>query len=211
MPKTTKNNKKVSAVNRVTIRGVIVNLFKSENFCSTTIRTAQSRDTVDYPRILWYGESANMVAENFKEGDRVTILGQVQTSRKYRTQYISGTNIELTNRELKEKVGIDTGRYLIDQNEVLLVGDFLRSYVPEGKENLISIVTLRVTKDGHTNFPQVTCFGNVRESVGKMQQGDPVCFVGHVETSRKETDDGTKYFQSIVSYYATPAEAEQTA
>lgn len=210
--KTQETQKNVEAVNVVTIRGVIVNLYKPEgsNFCTTTIRTAQMRENPDYPRVLWYGEAADILAENYKVGDRVTVQGQIQTSRKYRSQYISGIGIEMTQRELKEKVGIDTGRYLIDKNEVLLIGEFVRAYVPEGKENLISIVTLRVAKDGHTNFPQITCFGNVRETVKKMEAGDQVCFVGHIETNKRESEEGTQYFQSVVSYYATPVENMQT-
>jgi len=208
----TKTAEKVNelVINKAFIRGVIVHITKTPEFLTTTISTSLRKGIRDYPSIFWYGDRAETIYENYKVGDHVTINAHVQTSKKYRSQYIVGDEIKTTSRELEEKLGVDVGRYLIDKNEATLSGKFLRSYMPNGEDGQLAIITIKTEQNGHINFPQITCFGNMSEAasknilqtVSKMQPDDMVCFVGHVQTDKKETEQGAEYFQSIVSHYA---------
>ena len=199
-----KERKSTQSVNEVNIRGVIVHMFRANACCIMTLKSSLTRGTPDFPKVYWYDDLADEVMNNFTIGDGVPIKARIQTSRKYRIQYVAGLSIEKTPRELKEKVGIDAGRRLPDKNEVLLAGEFVRSFVPEGKEDLLSLVTLKTNVDGFINFPQITCFGKTIEQVKALKPGDKVCFVGHIETAKKDKEGETKYYQSIVSYFSTP-------
>ena len=60
------------------------------------------------------------------------------------------------------------------------------------------MVTLKTVINGYTYFPRITCFGRQAERAADIQEGATVYFVAHIQTNKKETEDGTQHYQSVV-------------
>ena len=85
--------------------------------------------------------------------------------------------------------------YKPDHNEVLLKGSFVRAYTP----NLgLTIITLKVTIDEYTYFPQISCFGKYAAKAADIAEGDTVYIVAHIQTEKKDTKKGPRYYQTVV-------------
>lgn len=161
----------------------------------------------DNPTIYWYGRKAEDVANNFKNGDIVTIQAyaklmkvnnKVDNTSKY-FQDLIGQSIETTLKQLDEGFGLQTnlGQYCNDENEVRLSGTILRRYSPN---NYITILTLESRVDGHRSLVEVNCTNKNNNVVKKIADGAHVCLMGKVETSTYTQDDKKRTRQRIVCY-----------
>ncbi len=189
-------------MNEVILRGSIVHAFSVNKWASTTIAVSSNNNRRNFPEVFWYDELAEKTKE-FKEGDRVTIKGILQTSKKYRSQSIVGSSIEITPRELMIAADIDKGPYLADNNVFYLKGKLLRRYTPKGREGKLAIITLQIKVNGRTYFPQVVCFERVVKQMASIEDGKTICVKGYTQTDKKEHGGEMKYYQSYVADLVT--------
>ena len=195
-----------ATINQAEIRGTIVRIFYKPGWCTMTVVTSPNKGAKDFPNINWFNESADLIHEQFHAGDRVTIKGDIRTSKKYRTQYIAGRDISITQKEFADMNGISGGRYLPDQNEVKIAGKLEHIFIPQNQEGKIAILTVMTADNDHINFPSIVCFGKSIPSVNGIKEGDFVCLSGHIQTDRKEAEDGKyTYYQSVVAHYLDKA------
>lgn len=194
--------------NQVILQGTILRKRRdSDKWCMTTIITHPVNGKQDTPTVFWYGDMINVVDDAYKEGDHITIVARIATSKKHRSKSLIGVDINDANRELKTKFNIDgQGRYESDINEVSLFGTLDHIYVPEGAEGKFVLGTLRTESDGYVSMPEVVFFQRQMDKIKQMQPGDTVCVIGHVQTRVDEKDGERIYRQSIVSDYTQKVE-----
>ena len=186
-------NAKMDHVNQVELRGSIVHKFRAGDWIILTLATTVNQPNRDYPNIYFYDEFVDMIDQNFKVGDRVSVVSTLRTSRAHPDQSLVGIAIEPLSGWIDAK--FSTGDYKTDFNEVLLKGEFVRVYSP-GPD--LAVVTLKTVINGYTYFPRITCFGKHVARATEIEPGQTVYFVAHVQTRKKETDEGTQHYQSVV-------------
>lgn len=180
-------------VNQVELRGSIVHKFRSGSWLTLTLATAVNQSNRDYPNIYWYDEHVENIDNNFNVGDRVSAVCTLRTSRAHPEQSLVGISIEPLSGWIDAK--FNAGDYKTDFNEVLLKGEFVRVYNP-GPD--LAVVTLKTEINGYTYFPRITCFGKHVARAVEIEPGQTVYFIAHVQTRKKETEEGTRHYQSVV-------------
>ena len=189
-------------INKVTLRGTIIRKYAKDNWMVMSIVTNPKTGGRDYPSVFWYGEQVKEINRKFSMDDHVEITANIVTSKVHRSQSIVGEKIEMTKRELEEKMGIKgIGRLSSDENEVLLKGDLVKLYSPPASKNKCTIATLYQKVGRRTFYPQVVLFGDQKKEIEKFAEGTPVCVVGHVQTQVKSARNSRTFFESIVGHY----------
>ena len=189
------SGKVMDCVNLVELCGVIVHKYNAGKWLVLTLATALNQPKRDYPKVYWYDEFVQDVDANYQVGDRVEITGRLRTSKAYPDQSIVGLSISPVSSWIDTKFSGDESEYKPDKNEVLLKGEFIRSFTPNPD---LAVVTLKTVINGYTYFPRITCFGRQAERAANIQEGATVYFVAHIQTNKKETEDGTQHYQSVV-------------
>ena len=195
--------------NEVILRGRIVSKYRQpeSKWLAMTIAVDSRNGMADYPQVYWYGSQIDEVDQCYDVRDHVTVIALAQRDFRARAQIFVGSEIQRTPREMYEKFGVDTGRYLPDENEVRAEGVITNIFIPENSS--VAIVTVRTDLyDNRHYYVQASCFRRTKEKVEKMQVNDKVCMLGHVQTSRRRTESGTTYFQTIVCHYIEKIEDE---
>ena len=180
-------------INRVEICGTIVHKFKTDNWTSITVSIPTDSEITNYPKVYWFDDMAAEVDANYNVGGRVEIVGQLRTSQTLRDSAIAGESISPTIGWFDAKFN-PTEEFKPSRNEVLLKGEFVRAHTPNPG---ISIITIKVTDGEHEYYPQVACFGRLVAKAVELAEGEVICIVARIQTQRKETKKGTKYFQRI--------------
>lgn len=180
-------------VNQVLFRGGIVHKFRADKWLVLTLATSLNQSNKDYPKVYWYDELIDKIDQSYDVGDRVEITGRIRTSKAHPEQSIVGQTIKQLPRWIDAKFNAD--EYLPDQNEVLLKGEFVRVYTPDES---LSVVTLKTIINDYTYFPRVTCFGKQAVRASEIPEGSVIYFVAHVQTRKKETEEGVQHYQSVV-------------
>ena len=197
-----KSETPIREMNEVIIRGTVVHVFSANRWTSTTIAVSGRNNHRNYPEVHWYDENAEK-AKELKEGDRITIKGTLQSSRKYRNIYVVGTEFIETPRELEEIAGINKGPYLRDYSMFCLKGILLRRYLPDDQDRKVAYVTLKTIVGDRSYFPQLVCFRNAIRDLDSIEDGQTVCVKGYVQTDKKEHDGETRHYQSYVVEFLT--------
>ena len=194
--------------NFVTLTGTAIHLYRVPGIATVilTIATSGRGSRSNYPKVTWYGELADEVEQLVEIGDRIAVIGTVQTKRfeskgekpVYR-QNIVGNGITHAPKKIESAFGLDVdqGEYVNDENEIRLGGTVLHIYkVPERD---IVILTVRTYTNGHVNMPKVALFGHNADYVlDNIAEGDAICAIGRVDTNRSEKTDGTVvYYEGI--------------
>lgn len=185
-----------------------------------TIATSGGGSRSNYPKITWYGDLAKEVEDTVSIGDRVSVIGTVQTKRFERAgekpiyrQNIVGRGITHAMKKIESTFGLDVdeGEYVDDENEIRLGGSALHIFKVPDRD--IIIMTVRTFTNGHVNMPKITLFGaNAEYALQNISEGDAVCAIGYAYTNKGEKADGTvEYYEGITctSIALAPSEEEQ--
>ena len=201
-----KKNTKVY-VNQVKLRGTIMRKFRRDNWMVIGLATSTGEGRKDFPSVFWFGENVDIVDKAYNIGDHVEIDAEIQTNKEYRSQTVVGIDINDTKREIEEKMGIEgVGRFAGDENEVLLKGDLLKIYTPLSSGNKFCIATIHQRIKNKTYYPQVMLFGRQKDRIEELEEGSPVCIIGHVQTQKRKVDKKTRYHEAIVGHYIVSSE-----
>jgi single-stranded DNA-binding protein len=204
----TKNND----LNRVIIQGPIVRKFANEVATNITIKTPrlnmpnvvkEGDHCYNYPEISFYGQEKGIINESYKEGDVVRIEGMIQTQRKrdkdtgreFYDQKLIGLSIDESEKELGV-FGHTEGSYVDADNKVYLEGTI--SKIASPAKGVLTI-NIRTFYNGRVNNIQTFLYAkNVGEYMEDYRIGNRVCAVGSVQTLKKESADGDRYYRNIV-------------
>ena len=164
-------------------------------------RTTTKDKITDFPRIYWFGSKIDEVDQQIKLHDWVTIQASCRYSSAFHDDIIVGERIAETPREIMQKFGVgNMGPYLDDFNEVQIMGTISNIHIPENRSQKVALVEIRTETEGVSHVTKVSCFRRQYDKVSKMQVGDPVCMIGHIQTSRRERDGRNIRLQSIVCH-----------
>ena len=184
----------IDCVNKVSICGTIVRKFNGENWLGIVIATSTKEGTSNFPTVFWFDDMAKEVDAKYTIGSRVEVNGSLRTSKEHPDTSIVGEFIAEMTSWVEAKFD-SSKEYKPDHNEVLLKGSFVRghSHTPE-----ISNITVRVEIDGYTYFPEIACFNSYARKASTLAEDDIICIVARIQTRKKETANGKKYYQTVV-------------
>lgn len=180
-------------VNQVELRGSIVHMYRVGNWMAITLSTSINQTNRDYPNIYWYDELVDKIDQEYQVGDRVEVVCTLRTSRAHPEQTLVGLSIQPLSGWIDAKFNAD--EYRADYNEALLKGECVRVYNP-GPD--LAVVTIKTIINGYTYFPHITCFGKHVARAAEIKPGATVYFIAHVQTRKKQTDEETRHYQSVV-------------
>lgn len=205
--------------NLVQMTGTAIHLYKVPGVDTLvlTIATSGSSTRTNYPKVVWYGDLANEVEATVAAGDRVSILGTVQTRRYEREgekaiyrQSIVGRGITHAKSKIETAFGIkpDRNLHIEDINDVRLAGSVLHIFKVPDRD--IAILTLRTFTNGHVNTPKITLFGRTAQyALEEIEVGFAVCVIGFVYTNKSEKEDGSaEYYEGVTCTSIAPAPSE---
>ena len=192
-------NETAACVNLVKLRGTIVHKYRADTWIVLTLAVAPNPPNRDFPKIYWYDESVEDIDKMYNVGERVETTGRLRTSKQYPVQSIVGRDIRHISRLFEAKFGENGEEFQEDFNEVLLKGEFVRATKPsENSSPEISVVTIKTEINDYTYYPHITCFERHAQRASEIPEGATVYFIAHVRTKKKESEDGTRYFQTVV-------------
>ena len=200
-------------INSVELVGNISSVFHRDQYTAITVAVSKpsfnEKRLRNFPQVVWYGEEADALAEQFKQNDRVKILAYIDTThlikpegsdRYIREQIILGKSIEIAKSDCEEAFGIKPSitNFVPDVNIVSLKGTVSRKTIREDRK--YAKVVMRIIKNNIFTFPEVYFFGKAADYVkNSLKQGDTLCVMGTIQTYRKLGDDGKFiYLENIV-------------
>ncbi|WP_097005215.1 single-stranded DNA-binding protein [Lacrimispora amygdalina] len=199
-------------LNKIIVQGPIVRKFANGIATNFTIKTprlsmpnvAKEGDVCyNYPEISFYGSEKDVINSNYKEGDVVRIEGMIQTQKKtakdtgreFYDQKIIGLSIEESKKELAV-FGYTGGAYVEAENKVYLKGTVSKIASPARG---VLTINIRTFYNGRVNNIQTFLYErNVGNYMEEFRVGDKVCAVGNIQTLKKESADGDRYYRNIV-------------
>lgn len=166
-------------VNKFYVCGNIVNKYSSPNalilIVGTTNPTTQRRD---YPRmIITDSELMKQANAELEIGDRVSVSGDIRSSKKYPSGVVVITQY---TKELSRLEAAFSGiEVKPDANIVLLRGKISREHYSPSPD--VTITTLEMyDEEGYINYPRFTCFGNKAKRIRDKGVGefvDALCYI----------------------------------
>lgn len=202
----------IKTKNQAYFRGRIINKFRQPDgeWLAMRIAINTKEKVVDMPRIYWFGNQIDEVDQAYEPRDWVTIQASFRYNPRFRENILVGEKIAHTPRELMQKFGIDNlGPYLEDFNEVQILGTISNIHIPENRDPAVALVSIRTEVNDVPHVSQVSCFRHQYDKVTKMQVGDTVCMLGHIQTRRLRREGRTLHYQSVVCHLIEKVEATQ--
>jgi len=187
--------------NDVIGQGVIVHKYSTPKVTILTVSTGRATSVPNYPKFVCFNE-AKEKADKMNERDHVTILGNVQSSvrtredRRYITQAIYADDVYETPRAMEKAFGIKNGEYEGPVNQVSIAGELASVATPT--DNILRI-TVRTVKNGRRSNVRAFYFTNrAKEIAESLKPGDNVCFIGTIQTTKKDRPiDGTDEVETV--------------
>lgn len=197
-------DKGIIYANNVTISGVIVHKYVTDKATTLTISTGRATKIPNYPKVVFFNELAKKADEEFELYDNVTILGNIQSSRRinenniYYTQSIFGESIEKTPKAMEVLFGLDnSGEHHIPPKNLINIAGVITNIATPSKD-LIRL-NIRTVKKGRTSSIRAFYFTrDVGEVMAKFRVGDNICAIGNIQTNKKEKDGKMSYYENVV-------------
>ena len=185
----TNNVQLTGRIVRKEFRGDSMNLFLvvSITMPRLTRTLAEGEDAFyrEYPGVNVYGEKAVAYNKSLKVGDRVSVVGFLNTSQEMR--YVGHMLYRRQNETTITAEQIIQNPASPNTNSVMLAGEITRVY--SNKERQFHIITIRIPVDDQVwREVSFTCFD--RGMRLKPLKGDVVYFVGRVSTRRQQSPEG---------------------
>lgn len=180
-------------VNQVELRGSIVHKYRAGDWLVITLATSIHQPNRDFPKVYWYDDLVEVIDKEYNVGDRVEVICCIRTSKAHPDPSLVGISIERQNGWLDSR--FNANDYKADQNEVLIKGEFIRAFIPSPD---ITIATVKTVINGYSYFPRITCFGRHAAKAADIKPGTTVYFVAHVQTKKKDTEEGIRHYQSVI-------------
>lgn len=183
-------------MNKVELQGKIIRIFEGRN--RTIVTMFVDGYGKNYPQIVCNGEMRNKIKE-YGVGDFIHVDGTIKVrtltnedGTRYYNQYIKALDIEPALSDLEKNFGLDvkgTAEYI---NKVFISG---RNIFTIGNNNVSSIVVN--TPDDRFNV-QLTAFRDINGFETEYPKDVTVFIRGEVQTTRKEAEDGTHFYENFI-------------
>lgn len=201
--------------NAVYLCGTIMAMNMGGQALGVTVRTTSPRvqGKHDDIRLYFYAkENRDFVYEHFRVGDKVRVNGTIQSSAKYRSWTIAGTEMSRAKRVFEKKFGegFRQGPVEDDENRVIITGEIINVFTPGSNgKNVPDVVTVRcLNSRGQKSFIQVALFQQRLKTVAHAcrvadekngRRGDMVAIEGHIQVSRRYDGNRRITEQSVVA------------
>ena len=195
--------------NEIKLQGVVVHKFTTDKVAILTISVAGNDGNFDYPKVVFLGEDIENIKENYFEGDKVRVEGLIQSSR-FNENIKNQTLLSIRGKEIRKYEGLikesfpedlkdlaDAGSSGIEyDNKFRVSGNLVK--VKKVSDNVVRL-TVSALVDGKISYVILTDFvTNADEVVEELSGKTYLWAVGRVQTSKKDYEDGTKYFENYV-------------
>ncbi len=194
-------------MNEVQLQGRIFSIWEGRNVAIVKLfieqRLPNKETKVNFPEVL-FNRSDWSLLEDFSEGDFVHISGTIktrtiinrETQRPLYQQFIRGGLISHVKNEMSEKFGCDLGGNFEYINESLIEGIITEI------NNRNGVINMLVKPDGERFNVSITDFAvNKDLFMSRFTVGSKVCIKSEIQTSRKEKEDGVRFYQNVVVSY----------
>jgi hypothetical protein len=201
----------MTSINDVMLEGIIVHKFVTPKIAILTINTGNATPEPNYPKVLFFGDFIKDIEMNYEVKDHVKIIGNIQSSRykpgikNQNTISIFGEGIEHAKTAIKETFGVDTtASYYKFKNEIKISGKLIA--IEKVYRNLIRLKVL-TRKNDRISFVTLVYYTDEPDIIlNQFAKDDDVCIIGCVQTTKKENNGETHYFENYVANSIAKAE-----
>lgn len=198
-------------VNEVVLQGVIVHKYVTDKVAILSIATTGHSGTQNFPNVVFFGDLVKEVDEKYKTGDKVNIRGNIQSS-KYDENIKNQSLLSVVGFEIRPYEGLiieEFGDVLGDVDLTNKSGiEFENKFKVAGKlvrvrqfDNIVKFTVSAIT-GRRINYISLAYYTKSPEAaaeiIEKYKDVEQVFVVGTVQTSKKDFEDGTRYFSDFV-------------
>lgn len=200
----TVNSLTPESINEVVLKGTIIHKFVTPEVAILTISTGNSTPVVNFPKVVFFGDLRTEVENNFSKGEHVTIVGNIQSSRKKENvknqimQSIFAESITKTVSAMEAAFGVSTSSsYKKYENTFKIAGEVMSLDCPA--DSMIRM-TIRTYKNNRVSFSRFVFYtANPEDVLSSIHPKDHVFGLGCIQTSKKtKKNNETQYFQDYV-------------
>jgi hypothetical protein len=201
----------MTSINDVMLEGIIVHKFVTPKIAILTINTGNATPEPNYPKVLFFGDFIKDIEINYEVKDHVKIIGNIQSSRykpgikNQNTISIFGEGIEHSKTTMKETFGVETSAsYYKFKNEIKISGSLIS--IEKAYKNLVKLKVL-TKKNDRISFVTLVHYTDDPDAIlNQFAKDDDVCIIGCVQTTKKENNGETHYFENYVANVIAKAE-----
>ena len=201
----------MTSTNDVMLEGIIVHKFVTPKIAILTINTGNATPEPNYPKVLFFGDFIKDIEMNYEVKDHVKVIGNIQSSRykpgikNQNTISIFGEGIEHAETAIKETFGVETTTsYYKFKNEIKISGKLIA--IEKVYRNLIRLKVL-TRKNDRISFVTLVYYTDEPDVIlNQFAKDDDVCVIGCVQTTKKENNGETHYFENYVANSIARAE-----
>ncbi len=201
----TTQTENVVYTNEVILKGFIVHKYEAAKATILTIATNKGYSSPpDYPKVVCFDESREK-AKDFNKGDNITVIGNVQSSKRRRkdnpkitfySQSIFAEDIMESQNVLEAEFGVEGESYGDPLNQGKFAGTVTQISSPV--EGLIRL-TVKTIKNNRVSFVAMTFF---TQEVGKVLENirvnDNVCALASIQTRKKKSKGEVRHYENVV-------------
>ena len=194
----------MTTINDVILEGIIVHKFVTPKIAILTINTGNATPEPNYPKVLFFGDFIKDIEENYEVKDQVKIQGNIQSSRykpgikNQNTISIFGESIQHSKPTTKEIPNMEEPLIQYNfANEIKISGTVIN--IDKPFHNLVKLKVLTHKNDRISFVTMVHYTDNPNAILDKIAKDDFVNIVGCVQTSKKESNGETHYFENYVA------------
>lgn len=186
------------------VGGPVVNLFRTPGAVYVTVRTGQGKSYRNYPKVVLLGDMRKE-ADGLKLGDRIEMECTIQSSRrenknkpgkKIYSQDLIAFSLKRIPTVLEVAFGTKGGKPVDAKNYAELAGEVV--HISKVAPNIVRL-TLHTVIDGRNSYISCSKFDyGKQDTTKKISEGDFVVAVGQTQTSKKEKEDSTLHFQTVM-------------
>lgn len=179
----------------VTIRGTVIRKINAAKTLIFAVATANpSAKKTDFPRFVAY-ENASELDKMFSIGDRVTVVANLRTSKKYPEGTLVPESVAVEKSKLDAAFAKEP--YLPDVNEITIRGVMASdAYAPSDVATLATIMVNQ--NDNQKSYIRTIAFSHTAAKLLKKVKGDTIDAIGYIRTKPLSEAKERSHTQSVV-------------
>ncbi len=177
--------------NEVYLKGKIINIFKADGgkkkkaCVIVTIHVGNG----NFPQVVCWEHNAKSILTNYKIGDTICILANMQSSRRVQNEKIKTTCSLFCTKILKSNYF--TEYY---HNEFTVRGKTVSSII---SNDVMSLLIRTMT--AHYSTVPITIY-HFNSRIHSFEEGQPTKIIGHIQTGKKlNNDNKCQFFTNFVA------------
>lgn len=191
-------------LNDVVLQGIVVNKIVTPKTAVLFINTGSATKVANFPKVVCFGALRDKVVADVKKGNRVRVLGNVQSSipnenNKDRDLLtIFADEVTPAQSLMSQSFNVESASsYKPFENSIKLAGSVVK--IRQLTDNLFNVVVF-TKKNDRVSFVTVSHYTKTPEAfVNSVKVKDAVYVLGNVQTVKKEIKGEIHYFQNYVA------------